>query len=136
MREVECRERELAMQEYRQRQEDIRFYMQPYDHLTGDALTHMEALRAEIKAKWNLPYYLPFGSLGEKQVTIPVPDTAFSMSGCIHSDSHAAMSFCTKLLGQLLGLFVSNASWLDLTGFKPKPRKLAATISLHSSEAS
>ncbi|GJU01879.1 hypothetical protein Tco_1112217 [Tanacetum coccineum] len=56
MREVECRERELAMQEYRQRQEDIRFYMQPYDHLTGDALNHMEALRAEIKAKWNLPY--------------------------------------------------------------------------------
>ncbi|GJR93029.1 hypothetical protein Tco_0265203 [Tanacetum coccineum] len=54
-REMECRERELTMQEYRQRQEDIRFYMQPYDHLTGDALNHIEALRA-IKARWNLPY--------------------------------------------------------------------------------
>ncbi|GJY21672.1 putative nucleotidyltransferase, ribonuclease H [Tanacetum coccineum] len=48
-REVECRERELANQEYRQRQKDIRFYLQPYDHLTGDALTHMETPRAEIK---------------------------------------------------------------------------------------
>ncbi|GJV89351.1 putative ribonuclease H-like domain-containing protein [Tanacetum coccineum] len=56
MRDVECRERELAMQEYRQRQEDIMFYMQPYDNLTGDALAHMEAPRAEIKARWNLPY--------------------------------------------------------------------------------
>ncbi|GKC63610.1 reverse transcriptase domain-containing protein [Tanacetum coccineum] len=55
-REVEYRERELAMQEYKQRQEYIRFYMQPYDHLTGDALNHMEAIRAEIKAKWKLPY--------------------------------------------------------------------------------
>ncbi|GKD53987.1 STRUBBELIG-receptor family 3-like protein isoform X1, partial [Tanacetum coccineum] len=37
-------------QEYRQRQEDIRFYLQPYDHLTGDARLVMEELRAEIKA--------------------------------------------------------------------------------------
>ncbi|GJZ12687.1 zinc finger BED domain-containing protein RICESLEEPER 2-like protein, partial [Tanacetum coccineum] len=50
MREVEYRERELVMQEYIKRQEDIRFYMQPYDHLTGDALAHMKALRAEVKA--------------------------------------------------------------------------------------
>ncbi|GJV34025.1 hypothetical protein Tco_1394425 [Tanacetum coccineum] len=55
-REVECRERELEMQAYRQCQEDMRFYMQPYDHLTGDQLAHMKALRAEIKAKYNLPY--------------------------------------------------------------------------------
>nr|GEV67671.1 ribonuclease 3-like protein 3 [Tanacetum cinerariifolium] len=34
-REVECRERELAMQEYQQHQKDIMFYMQPCDHLTG-----------------------------------------------------------------------------------------------------
>nr|GEX67744.1 hypothetical protein [Tanacetum cinerariifolium] len=53
-REVACRERELEIQE--QHQENIRFYMQPYNHLTRDALRHMEALRAEIKAKWNLPY--------------------------------------------------------------------------------
>ncbi|GJX77354.1 hypothetical protein Tco_0324165 [Tanacetum coccineum] len=50
-REVECGERELVLHNYRQRQEHIRFYMQPYDHLTVDALNHLEALRAEIKAK-------------------------------------------------------------------------------------
>ncbi|GJR53321.1 hypothetical protein Tco_1403842 [Tanacetum coccineum] len=55
-REVECRERELELQAYRQRQEDMKFYMQPYDHLTVDQLAHMEALRAKIKAKYNLPY--------------------------------------------------------------------------------
>ncbi|GJZ75395.1 hypothetical protein Tco_0639860 [Tanacetum coccineum] len=44
------------LMEYKQRQEDMRFCMQPYDHLTRDALNHMEALRAEIKAKYNLPY--------------------------------------------------------------------------------
>nr|GEZ81317.1 hypothetical protein [Tanacetum cinerariifolium] len=49
-REVELREREVAMLEYRQRQEDIRFYMQPYEHLNMDALTRMEALRVQIKA--------------------------------------------------------------------------------------
>ncbi|GKC47725.1 hypothetical protein Tco_1065447, partial [Tanacetum coccineum] len=54
-REVECHEQELVIQEYRLRQEDTRFYMQPYDHLSGDALAHMEALRAEIKVKYNLP---------------------------------------------------------------------------------
>ncbi|GKB38396.1 retrovirus-related pol polyprotein from transposon TNT 1-94, partial [Tanacetum coccineum] len=49
-REVDLRERELEMQVYRQRQEDMRFYMQPYDHLTRVKLAHMEAMRAEIKA--------------------------------------------------------------------------------------
>ncbi|GJV46421.1 putative reverse transcriptase domain-containing protein [Tanacetum coccineum] len=48
-REVECHEREVRNQEYRQRQEDIRFYLQPYDHLTGDARMAMEELRMEIK---------------------------------------------------------------------------------------
>ncbi|GKE45759.1 hypothetical protein Tco_1473043 [Tanacetum coccineum] len=56
MREVECRERENAMQEYIQHQEDIRFYMQPSDHLIRDALRHMKALRPDIKAKWNFPF--------------------------------------------------------------------------------
>ncbi|GJY29316.1 hypothetical protein Tco_0405083 [Tanacetum coccineum] len=55
-REVECREREVRIQEYRQRQDDIRFYLQPYDHLTRDARLAMEELRAEIKAKYDLPY--------------------------------------------------------------------------------
>ncbi|GKG53045.1 hypothetical protein Tco_0552313, partial [Tanacetum coccineum] len=54
MRDVECRERELAMHEYRKRQEDIMFYMQPYDHLTGDALAHMEASRGRRKHKATL----------------------------------------------------------------------------------
>ncbi|GKE71123.1 hypothetical protein Tco_1529195 [Tanacetum coccineum] len=53
-REVECRERELAMQEYQQRQKEIMFYMQPYDHLTGVARRQMEETRAGIKEKWNL----------------------------------------------------------------------------------
>ncbi|GJY46046.1 hypothetical protein Tco_0435109, partial [Tanacetum coccineum] len=55
-REVECREREVAAQEYRARQEDIRFYLQPYDHLTGDHRMAMDEARATIKAKYNLQY--------------------------------------------------------------------------------
>ncbi|GJY13397.1 pantothenate kinase 2 isoform X1 [Tanacetum coccineum] len=53
---AECHDRELAIHESIQRQEDMRFYMQSYDHLTGDALTAMKALMAEIKAKYNLLY--------------------------------------------------------------------------------
>ncbi|GKE15529.1 hypothetical protein Tco_1423106 [Tanacetum coccineum] len=55
-KDVECRERDVRNQEYRQRHDDIRFYLQPYDHLTGDARLAMEELRAEIKAKYDLPY--------------------------------------------------------------------------------
>ncbi|GKD50585.1 hypothetical protein Tco_1279561 [Tanacetum coccineum] len=43
-------------QEYRARQEDIRFYLQPYDHLTGDQRMAMDEARAAIKAKYNLQY--------------------------------------------------------------------------------
>ncbi|GJT77283.1 hypothetical protein Tco_1044008 [Tanacetum coccineum] len=43
-------------QEYRQCQEDIRFYFQPYDHLTGEQQMAMDEVRAEIKDKYNLPY--------------------------------------------------------------------------------
>ncbi|GJW60271.1 hypothetical protein Tco_0109606 [Tanacetum coccineum] len=53
-REAKCREREIAAQEYRQQQEDIRFYLQPYDHLT-EQMT-MDEARAKIKAKYNLQY--------------------------------------------------------------------------------
>nr|GEW24328.1 hypothetical protein [Tanacetum cinerariifolium] len=42
--------------EYRQRHDDIRFYLQPCDHLTGDARLAMEELREEINAKYDLPY--------------------------------------------------------------------------------
>ncbi|GJV24617.1 hypothetical protein Tco_1377312 [Tanacetum coccineum] len=55
-RDVECREREVATQEYRQEQEDIRFYLRPYDHLTGDHRMTMDEVRAKIKAKYNLQY--------------------------------------------------------------------------------
>ncbi|GJX29459.1 hypothetical protein Tco_0237538 [Tanacetum coccineum] len=55
-REVECREREIAAQEYRQQQEDIRFYLQPYDHLTEDQRMAMDEAKANIKAKYNLQY--------------------------------------------------------------------------------
>ncbi|GJS32711.1 glutathione S-transferase T3-like protein [Tanacetum coccineum] len=49
-REVECREREIE-------QQDMRFYLQPYDHLTGDQRKAMDEIRAKIKAKYNLQYY-------------------------------------------------------------------------------
>ncbi|GJR15235.1 hypothetical protein Tco_0797887 [Tanacetum coccineum] len=48
-REVKCRERELE-------QQDMRFYLQPYDHLTGDQRKAMDEIRAKIKAKYNLQY--------------------------------------------------------------------------------
>nr|GEX24222.1 hypothetical protein [Tanacetum cinerariifolium] len=55
-REVKCHEREVAAMEYRQQQENIRFYLQPYDHLTGDQLMAMDKAREKIKAKYNLQY--------------------------------------------------------------------------------
>ncbi|GKD12521.1 hypothetical protein Tco_1196928 [Tanacetum coccineum] len=55
-REVECHEREVAAQGYRARQEDIRFYLLPYDHLTGEQRMAMDEARAVIKAKYNLQY--------------------------------------------------------------------------------
>ncbi|GKC89648.1 hypothetical protein Tco_1150297, partial [Tanacetum coccineum] len=48
-REVECQEREIE-------QQDMRFYLQPYDHLTGDQRKAMDEIRAKIKAKYNLQY--------------------------------------------------------------------------------
>ncbi|GKC77125.1 hypothetical protein Tco_1127899, partial [Tanacetum coccineum] len=51
-RKVKCREREVAAQKYRARQEDIRFYLQPY----GDQRMAMDEARAAIKAKYNLQY--------------------------------------------------------------------------------
>nr|GEX85215.1 hypothetical protein [Tanacetum cinerariifolium] len=55
-REVECRELEVAAQDYQARQEDIRFYLQPYDYLTRDQRMAMDKARATIKAKYNLQY--------------------------------------------------------------------------------
>nr|GEU66237.1 hypothetical protein [Tanacetum cinerariifolium] len=55
-REMKIGEQELAMQEYKQRQKDMRSYMQPYNHLTRHVLKQMEELMARIKAKWNFPY--------------------------------------------------------------------------------
>ncbi|GKB35679.1 hypothetical protein Tco_0880621 [Tanacetum coccineum] len=52
--EVECREREVAAQEYRARQEDIRFYLQSYDNLTRDQRMVMDEAGAAIKAEYNL----------------------------------------------------------------------------------
>nr|GEX34402.1 K(+) efflux antiporter 6 [Tanacetum cinerariifolium] len=49
--EVECHEREVAAQEYRACQEDIRFYLRPYDHLTGEQRMAMNESRAAIKAR-------------------------------------------------------------------------------------
>nr|GEU80940.1 hypothetical protein [Tanacetum cinerariifolium] len=52
-REVECRERVIAAAEYRA-QQDIRLYLQPYDHLTEEQRLTMDEIRAKIKAKYNL----------------------------------------------------------------------------------
>nr|GEY82060.1 hypothetical protein [Tanacetum cinerariifolium] len=49
MREVECRECEIE-------QQDMRFYLQPYDHLTSDQRNAMEEIREKIKEKYNLQY--------------------------------------------------------------------------------
>ncbi|GJU65432.1 glutathione S-transferase T3-like protein [Tanacetum coccineum] len=40
----------------RDEQQDMRFYLQPYDHLTGDQRKAMDEIRAKIKAKYNLQY--------------------------------------------------------------------------------
>ncbi|GKD65342.1 hypothetical protein Tco_1307450, partial [Tanacetum coccineum] len=48
-REVECRERDIE-------QQDMRYYLQPYDHLIGDQRNAMEEIKAKIKAKYNLQY--------------------------------------------------------------------------------
>ncbi|GJY03647.1 putative reverse transcriptase domain-containing protein [Tanacetum coccineum] len=48
-REVDCREQDIE-------QQDMRLYLQPYDHLTGDQRKAMDAVRARIKAKYNLEY--------------------------------------------------------------------------------
>nr|GEW33071.1 hypothetical protein [Tanacetum cinerariifolium] len=50
MREVEIRDRELAMQEYKQLQKDTMFYFKPYDLLNGDARGQIEEIRT-ISAK-------------------------------------------------------------------------------------
>ncbi|GJZ20046.1 ALP1-like protein [Tanacetum coccineum] len=55
-REVKCRERDVAAQDYRAQQEDIRFYLQPYDHLIGDQRMAMDEARAKLMAKYNLQY--------------------------------------------------------------------------------
>ncbi|GJZ96650.1 hypothetical protein Tco_0668984 [Tanacetum coccineum] len=50
-RKVKIRERELAMQEYKQCQKDIMFYVQPYNHLTRDTLKQIVEIRVGIKEK-------------------------------------------------------------------------------------
>ncbi|GJW06510.1 hypothetical protein Tco_1568933 [Tanacetum coccineum] len=55
-REVECREREIAATEYRTQQEDMKLYLQPYDHLTGEQRLAWEEIRAKIKMKYNLQF--------------------------------------------------------------------------------
>ncbi|GJW45199.1 hypothetical protein Tco_0073998 [Tanacetum coccineum] len=54
--EVECREREIAATEYRAQQEDMKLYLQPYDHLTAEQRLAWEEIRAKIKAKYNLQF--------------------------------------------------------------------------------
>ncbi|GKA71958.1 hypothetical protein Tco_0778174 [Tanacetum coccineum] len=55
-REVECRKREIAATEYRAQQEDMKLYLQSYDHLTGKQRLTWDEVRAKIKAKYNLQF--------------------------------------------------------------------------------
>ncbi|GJX96871.1 reverse transcriptase domain-containing protein [Tanacetum coccineum] len=55
-REVECREREIAATEYRAQQEDMKLYLQPYDHLIGEQRLAWDEIRAKIEAKDNLQF--------------------------------------------------------------------------------
>ncbi|GKA85615.1 hypothetical protein Tco_0807269 [Tanacetum coccineum] len=55
-REVECREREIAAAEYREQHEDMRLYLQPYEHLTRDQRLAMDIIKAQVKAKYNLQF--------------------------------------------------------------------------------
>ncbi|GKE01158.1 hypothetical protein Tco_1389141, partial [Tanacetum coccineum] len=57
-REVEYREREVTTTEYRAQQEDIRLYLQLYDHLTEDQRLAMDEIWAKIQAKYNLRVYV------------------------------------------------------------------------------
>ncbi|GJS46764.1 hypothetical protein Tco_0596885 [Tanacetum coccineum] len=63
-REVECREREI-------KQQDMRFYLQPYDHLTGDKRNAMEEMRAKIKANYNLPLNPGYGAASVSMACLP-----------------------------------------------------------------
>nr|GEX77290.1 zinc finger, CCHC-type [Tanacetum cinerariifolium] len=53
-REVECREREIAAMEYRAQQEDMKLYLQSYDHLTRKQRLAWDEIRTKIKAKYIL----------------------------------------------------------------------------------
>ncbi|GJY49910.1 glutathione S-transferase T3-like protein, partial [Tanacetum coccineum] len=55
-REVECREREIAAAEYQAQQEDMRLYLRPYEYLSGEQRLVMDAIRAQIKVKYNLQF--------------------------------------------------------------------------------
>ncbi|GJS67546.1 glutathione S-transferase T3-like protein [Tanacetum coccineum] len=55
-REVECHEQEIAAAEYRAQQENMRLYLRPYEHLTGHQRSATDAIRAQIKAKYNLQF--------------------------------------------------------------------------------
>nr|GEY00191.1 hypothetical protein [Tanacetum cinerariifolium] len=55
-RKVECREREIAAAEYQAQQEDMRLYLQPYEHLSGEQRLVIDAIKAQIKAKYNLRF--------------------------------------------------------------------------------
>ncbi|GJY76387.1 hypothetical protein Tco_0481503 [Tanacetum coccineum] len=48
-REVECREREIAAAEYQAQQEDMKLYLQPYEHLTGDQRLTMDAISYNLQ---------------------------------------------------------------------------------------
>nr|GEU85579.1 hypothetical protein [Tanacetum cinerariifolium] len=75
-RDVEYRKREVAAQEYRAQQEDIRFYLQPYDHLTGDQRENVKekSINDELMDTWNDP---SISAMHSPKVTPTSPPKSF-----------------------------------------------------------
>ena len=48
--------KEVEVHEYKSKQKDLMFYMQPYEHLTGEARKAVDEVRAGMKAKWGFNF--------------------------------------------------------------------------------
>ena len=48
--------KEVEVNEYKSKQQDLMFYMQPYEHLTGEARKAVDEVRAGMKAKWGFNF--------------------------------------------------------------------------------
>ncbi|GJY92130.1 glutathione S-transferase T3-like protein [Tanacetum coccineum] len=114
-REVECREREIAATEYRGQQEDIKLYLQPYDHLIGEHRLAMDEIRAKIKAKYNLQYDSWRWNLIEDG-NFKIKDLAFMVDDiCLHVGNTTQETLWNKLAPKKVNVFI----WRVLHGRIP-----------------